>query len=68
MGVEITRKCLFFTGKIGGITRIVIASVSEAIHFGGRGGLDCFVAGAPRNDGGGFGLISSFGRFEGGGA
>jgi hypothetical protein len=67
MGVEITRKCLFFTGKIGGIVRIVIASVSEAIHFWGRGALDCFVAGAPRNDGGGGILISSFGRFEGGG-
>jgi len=28
----------------------VIASASEAIQSGIRGGLDCFVASAPRND------------------
>jgi hypothetical protein len=39
-----------FPASRGRIIRLVIASVSEAIHGRLRGKLECFVAAAPRND------------------
>ena len=43
-----------------GTSALVIASASEAIHVTASGGMDCFVAVAPRNDG----RVSAFPRHD----